>query len=72
MREWPDGKDKTFQADGEAKIVLDENFKETYLTKFPEKQGEFLDDIFFILTPNWWRYTEWGTAHGKITHDSVG
>lgn len=65
------GKDKTFQLDGKAQIIeSDSELIEMYLTKFPEKRGKWANDIFFKVTPTWWRYTDWGKSNGKTVFNS--
>jgi uncharacterized protein YhbP (UPF0306 family) len=59
---------KTMQLDGEVRIVSEaerKNFDGIYFGKFPEKVGKFAEDIAFIFTPTWWRYTDWTGANGK-------
>lgn len=71
--EEPTGKDKTFQLNGEAQIIeSDSELVETYLAKFPEKRGKWLNDIFFKVSPVWWRYTDWGKSDGKTIFNSDG
>lgn len=57
---------KTLQMDGTAKLVDSEELRSAYFKKFPEKLDKHPDDIFFIFTPSWWRFTDWTTSQGKI------
>lgn len=73
VTEDPNGKDKTFQLDGEAQILESESpLAELYLDKFPEKRGKWLNDVFFFVKPTWWRYTDWGSSVGKTAFNSDG
>lgn len=67
-------KEKTFQADGEARLIQDEKLKALYLDKFPGKKAkmEDPDNIFFSFTPTWWRFTDWGAPGGKTIYLSDG
>ncbi len=61
---------KTLQMDGIARIVKDsENdfFIDTYLKKFPSKEGKVKDPeaVYIIFTPTWYRFTDWKTSEGK-------
>ena len=50
VTEESDGKDKTFQLDGEAQLIeSDSELVEAYLCKFPDKRGKWLEDIFLAL-----------------------
>jgi len=70
------GKEKTFQLDGEARLVQpnEKHFIESYFDKFTEKREktQFSDDIFFVFTPTWWRFTDWAKPEGKTVHNSDG
>ncbi len=64
---------KTLQLDGTVQLLTskEENLKDAYLSKFPEKaekskSGKF---IFFKFTPSWWRYTAW-KPEGKVIYSS--
>lgn len=73
LEEVAGGKDKTFQLDGEARLVNpDEDLIQTYFDKFPEKGKKFSDDIFFVVTPVWWRFTDWSKPEGKTVFNSDG
>src|SRR5579872_6541100 len=71
LEEMPEGKDVTFQCDGEARLLKpkDELIK-VYFEKFPGKGEKWTDDIFFAVTPTWWRFTRWNTLQGKIKPSS--
>ena len=67
------GKEKTFQVDGEAQIIQkDDPLVKVYLDKFPEKAGKWAEDIFFKVTPIWWRFTDWSKPEGKTILSSDG
>ena len=67
------GKEKTFQVDGEAQIIeKDDPLVKVYLDKFPEKAGKWEEDIFFKVTPSWWRFTDWSKLEGKTILNSDG
>lgn len=62
---------KTLQLDGVVELLKPEEMSiidSLYLKKFPEKKekSKGSDILFFKLTPNWWRYTDWKTPKGKI------
>ena len=66
---------KTFQADGEARLLKAEEeklFEEIYLGKFPNKKKKIVDpnSIFFTFTPKWWRFTDYTKPEGKIIFTS--
>ena len=75
LQEVEDGKEKTFQLDGIARLVTaDEgHLKDQYFAKFPEKlvKEAFSDDIFFVFIPSWWRFTDWGKPEGKTIYTST-
>lgn len=58
---------KTFQMDGIIKIADEQNTKDIYFAKFPDKKEKFSgpNDIFLVFTPTWWRFTDWTTPEGK-------
>lgn len=65
------GRSKTFQLDGNARILKDSEkklFDRVYLGKFPEKIEKSKDpkNVFFMFIPTWWRYTDWHTPQGKM------
>ena len=67
--------EKTFQADGEARLLkLDDPLVRVYLAKFEEKQLKIdeTDDIFFSFTPTWWRFTDYSGSEGKTVYNSDG
>ncbi len=65
------GKEKTFQLDGEAQVIeKDDPLVKVYLDKFPEKAGKWAEDIFFKVTPKWWRFTDWSKLEGKTILNS--
>lgn len=69
------GMEKTFQADGEARLLkLDDPLVRVYLAKFEEKQLKIdeTDDIFFSFTPTWWRFTDYSGTKGKTVYNSDG
>jgi uncharacterized protein YhbP (UPF0306 family) len=73
LEEMPEGKDKTFQLDGEAQLIeSNSELVETYFSTFPEKRGKWAEDIFFKVTPSWWRFTDWGRPEGKTILNSDG
>lgn len=62
---------KTFQLDGEVRLVKDTEkalFNEAYFGKFPEKlkKSQNPNCVFFTFVPTWWRFTDWKTAQGKV------
>ena len=57
---------KTLQMDGVAKLADTEELRASYFGKFPEKLNKHPDDVFFIFTPTWWRFTDWTTPQGKV------
>ncbi len=62
---------KTFQVDGEARVVKNEEmelFEQVYYGKFPDKKGKRYgsDSVFFMFTPTWWRFTDWTKPEGKL------
>lgn len=67
---------KTLQLDGTVRLLGegDESLKEAYLAKFPEKAAKAADpeNIFFALTPTWWRFTDWSRPEGKTVILSDG
>ena len=74
--EAPEGeKEKTLQIDGVARLAGndDATHREAYLTKFPSKaKYDGPDDIFLVLTPTWWRFTDWSAPGGKTVWLSDG
>lgn len=73
LEEIPGGKDKTFQLDGHARLVKpNEDFVKIYLDKFLEKDKKFSDDMFFVVAPTWWRFTDWSKPEGKTIFTSDG
>ena len=66
-------KEKTFQLDGEAQMIeKNDPLVKVYLDKFPEKAGKWAEDIFFKVTPKWWRFTDWSKLEGKTIFSSDG
>ncbi len=69
---------KTFQLDGEVKIVESEEDKkmclDVYFGKFPEKKKWLneKDSVFLSFTPNWWRFSDYKKPKGEkiITSDN--
>ncbi len=62
---------KSFQADGEVRLITDDEkdlFERTFLGKFPEKKKTTPDPdaVFFVFIPTWWRYTDWTKPEGKV------
>jgi uncharacterized protein YhbP (UPF0306 family) len=62
---------KTFQADGEVKLVTEEYgslFSTTYLGKFPDREKRMDDarNAFLVFIPTWWRFTDWTKPEGKL------
>ena len=57
---------KTLQLDGIAELPKDNVPQKTYFEKFPEKEAKFnsADDMFFVFTPTWWRYTDYKAPEG--------
>jgi len=73
LEEVAGGKEKTFQLDGEARLIAStEDLIQTYMNKFPEKERKFSDDIFFAVVPKWWRFTDWSRPEGKTVFNSDG
>lgn len=67
------GKEKTFQMDGTARVMKpDEDFAQIYLDKFPRKEEKYSTDIFLVITPTWWRFTDWSKPEGKTIFTSDG
>jgi general stress protein 26 len=58
---------KTLQLDGIAMVSEDEEHKNAYFGKFPDKKEKYggPDDVFFIFKPTWWRYTDYKAPEGK-------
>ncbi|MEI6660105.1 MAG: pyridoxamine 5'-phosphate oxidase family protein [bacterium] len=63
---------KTLQIDGEARLATKDEesgiFNEVYFKKFPiklSKKHGGAENVFFIFTPKWWRYTDWTGKEGK-------
>ena len=69
-----EGKMQTLQVDGVAQILdeSDEELKNAYFVKFPDKQEKFdaADDFFFKFTPTWWRFTDYSNPKGKAIYSS--
>lgn len=64
---------RTLQLDGYVQLLLDADstvFNETYYRKFPEKTGQFPNDLAFTFTPTWWRFTDWTRPEGKFIVNS--
>lgn len=63
---------KTLQLDGVASLTDAAEHREAYFSKFPEKREQYgdPDDIFFVFTPSWWRYTDYHASEGKKTLES--
>ncbi len=57
---------KTLQMDGVARLLDTEELRTAYFKKFPEKLDKHPDDVFFVFTPFWWRFTDWTTPQGKM------
>ncbi len=74
LEEVPGGKEKTFQLDGVARLLSadEEMLKKVYFAKFPSKEGKHPDDVFFMFTPIWWRFTDWANPAGKTILTSDG
>ena len=71
--EHPEKKDKTFQLDGVAQIIdSDSDLAQLYREKFPDKSEKYANDIFFTVTPTWWRFTDWSKPEGKTIYTSDG
>ncbi len=67
------GKEKTFQMDGIARIMESgEDFGQIYLDKFPRKDEKYFTDVFLIIRPTWWRFTDWSRPEGKTIVSSDG
>ena len=66
--------EKTLQVDGTARILREgeEGLRAAYLGKFPEKEAKAADpsNIFFLLAPTWWRFTDWDGPGGKTIYSS--
>lgn len=62
---------RTLQVDGEVRLINDSEaklFQEVYFNKFPEKvsKASTHELVFFLLTPTWWRFTDWTKPEGKV------
>ena len=64
---------KTLQIDGTVALVKGEqaqkDFDSVYFAKFPNKIGKNHgghENVFFIFTPRWYRYTDWTNKEGKL------
>jgi general stress protein 26 len=63
---------KTMQLNGTAALVpleQKEAVEKIYLAKFPDKVAFIKthgDVVYFMLTPTWWRYTDFKRAAGKL------
>ena len=53
------------QFDGVVSTNVTKEQEDFYLTKFPEKMAKYKSDVFIVLTPIWWRYTDWTREEGK-------
>jgi hypothetical protein len=64
----------TLQMDGEAMLLdpSDPRIQSIYFAKFPEKVGKFggPDEIFFVFTPTWWRFSDYRKPRGKTIFSS--
>lgn len=58
---------KTLQVDGEVSLVDGQTIKDIYFAKFPNKKEKYSteNDIFLVLKPTWWRFTDWTAPEGK-------
>jgi uncharacterized protein YhbP (UPF0306 family) len=68
---------KTLQLDGEVRIIKPEEteiYDRTYVGKFSEKAQklENPENIKFVFTPTWWRFSDFTVPEGKLilTSDS--
>lgn len=66
---------KTLQVDGELRLIKESEeklFQEVYFKKFPEKVAKVSTHklVFFLLTPTWWRFTDWTKPGGKVIVNS--
>jgi len=64
---------RTLQLDGTARLTDSELHWEAYFSKFPEKREQYgdPDDVFFVFTPTWWRYTNYQVPEGKQVIESL-
>lgn len=64
---------KTLQLDGVATLPKGEECESVYFAKFPDKKDKYNspDDVFFIFTPKWWRFTDYSTPSGKHVRSSA-
>lgn len=53
------------QFDGIVSTKVTKEQEDFYFTKFPEKIAKYKSDVFMVLTPTWWRYTDWTKEEGK-------
>ena len=60
------------QFDGSISTDVTQAQKDFYLEKFPEKMGKYKTEVFIVLTPDWWRYTNWTKLEGKTIFNSNG
>ncbi len=65
-----EGNMKTLQLDGVASVAKaaeEDSFMDTFLAKFPNKDGKVKDSevVLILFTPTWWRFTDWKTSEGK-------
>jgi uncharacterized protein YhbP (UPF0306 family) len=63
---------KTLQMDGVAKLEDSEELRKIYFEKFPHKLNKHPEDVFFVFTPTWWRFTDWTVPQGKTIWLSDG
>jgi len=70
-----EGDMRTLQMDGTARLLADGDatLREAYLDTFPKKKekGESPNDLYFLFTPAWWRFTDWTGASGKSVRTST-
>jgi uncharacterized protein YhbP (UPF0306 family) len=62
---------KTFQADGESRLLKPDEeklFQEIYFGKFPGKTKKTQDPnaLFFIFIPTWWCFTDYTKPEGRV------
>lgn len=69
-----EGDMRTFQADGNAQLLNNDDLKEVYLTKFP-KNRDGADDpgvVFFTFTPAVWKFSDYTKSGSKTVYTSDG
>lgn len=69
-----EGDMRTFQTDGNAKLLDNKDLKETYFIKFP-KNREGSDDpevMFFTFTPISWKFSDYTKSGSKTVYTSDG